>query len=503
MTTTADDLQRVLDEIERKTSAQQHLADYAQQVVGVKPAAHHRYICDELERGVLNDEWDDCVICLPPGGAKSTYASHCFPAWYMGRFPERNAILASHTANLAEKWSRRVRDTVASPAHNNVFPHSTLSKDSTAVAKWSTSVNGEFLAAGVGMAILGNRADIVVLDDPVSGWEEAQSVTQLQKLHEWFKADLKSRLKPRAKIIIICQRTAAYDMAGYVIKEHEENPTRRLRTIILPMLAGEDDPLGRAPGDRLWPEWYTPEMVADLRKDEYIWKTMWQQEPPSDTGSWVSADDIHLVDEQFAPPPTAPTYVAADIALSVNSGDYTVHLVARTDHELNLFVVHATRERTSVDDTADRALTICEDYRPYEYLIDDDNASKVYAKLLERTSRDTNRYIPFKTMPLRGQDKETRAAAIRGWIKRGKVFFVRAPWNQWLIRQMLTFPNAVGQGVDDGIDCLSLFGRRLTAMAKPVLVASEGRQLHPLAQTATLNEMFEDRERTLPHRRRI
>jgi hypothetical protein len=123
--------------------------------------------------------------------------------------------------------------------------------------------------------------------------------------------------------------------------------------------------------------------------------------------------------------------------------------------------------------------------------------------LLERTSRDTNRYIPFKTMPLRGQDKETRAAAIRGWIKRGKVFFVRAPWNQWLIRQMLTFPNAVGQGVDDGIDCLSLFGRRLTAMAKPVLVASEGRQLHPLAQTATLNEMFEDRERTLPHRRRI
>ena len=127
-------------------------------------------------------------------------------------------------------------------------------------------------------------------------------------LHEWFKAALKSRLKPRAKIIIICQRTAAYDMAGYIIKEHEENPTRRLRTIILPMLAGENDPLGRAPGDRLWPEWYTPEMVADLRKDEYIWKTMWQQEPPSDTGSWVSADDIHLVDEQFAPPLTNPSF---------------------------------------------------------------------------------------------------------------------------------------------------------------------------------------------------
>lgn len=337
----------------------------------------------------------------------------------------------------------------------------------------------------------------------MSGWEEAQSVTQLQKLHDWFKADLKSRLKPSAKIIVICQRTAAYDMAGYLIKEYAENPTRRLRTIVLPMLAGNDDPLGRAPGDRLWSDWYTPEMILDLQKDEFIWRTMWQQEPPSDSGSWASADDIHLVDPQFAPDASAPTYIAGDIALSVNSGDYTVHLVARTDHDLNIYIVDALRERTTIDDTADRALSLCETYRPQEYLIDDDNASKVYASLLSRMSRDTNRHIPWKAMPLRGQDKETRAAAIRGWFKRGKVFMVKAPWNNWLVREILTFPNAVGQGVDDGIDCLSLLGRRIAAMTRPALAPSNVHQLRPLAHTATLQEMFDDRERSLPHRRRI
>ena len=117
----------IWSEIERLENAQKHLADYADVVVGVQPAAHQRYICDTLERGILNDEWDDCVICIPPGGAKSTYGSHCLPAWFLGHFPDKNVILASHTASLAEKWSRRVRDTVASPEHQSVFEHSALS----------------------------------------------------------------------------------------------------------------------------------------------------------------------------------------------------------------------------------------------------------------------------------------------------------------------------------------------------------------------------------------
>ena len=396
-------------------------------------------------------------------------------------------ILASHTATLAEKWSRRVRDTVSSPEHTRVFEHSTLSKDSTSVSKWSTSKNGEFLAAGVGMSILGFRADLAVLDDPVSGWEQAQSSTQLEKIHNWFKADLKSRLKPSAKIIVICQRTAAYDMAGYVMKEYAENPTRRLRTIVLPMLAGENDPLGRAPGERLWPTWYTPEMVTDLQKDEFIWKTMWQQEPPSDAGSWITTEDI-----QHRPTPVitseTPVYGLTDLALSVNTGDYTVHFIVGIDPNGDWDILEADRKRVDPEVTATRIVSYCETYSPREWLIDDDNMAKVLMPLVSTKAQQLHVAVPWKMLPMRGQDKETRAAPLRGQFKRRKIYYpADAPFAHWLTKELLTFPNAVGSGVDDGVDALGLLGRRMAAIRLPAQNVAP-----PVKQGYSLNDLWDD-----------
>ena len=486
-----------------RREAIQRTAAYAEFAVEVSPATHHKLICQEIDN-LLNDEFDELIINSPPGSAKSTYTSHVLPAYFLGKRPTDNVILATHTSDLSERWSRKVRSTVASDQHQLLFPNSQLSKDSTAVSRWATSAGGELLAAGVGGSILGFRADLGILDDPISGFEQAQSITQLQKVHSWYETDFVTRLKPGAKVVLICQRLSPNDLAGYLIARNQENPTKRQKILTLTMECEDPatDPLGRSLGERLWPEWFTPEMVLDAKRDEFKWKTLYQQRPPSETGSWVSKEEIQIVDHMSVPQ-SGPTYVAADLALSVNSGDYTAHLVARTDHDLNLYIVDAQRQRTSPEDTADRALGLCETYSPHEYLIDDDNASKVFAQLLSRTARDTNRYIPFKSLPLRGQDKETRAASIRGWFKRRKVFLVKAPWNEWLIREILAFPNAMGDGVDDGVDCLSLLGRRLASMARPSALPSNVRPLRPLQQTATLNEMFEDHERTLAHRRRV
>ena len=487
--------EKVLAELARREQASHVLSHYAEYSLTVTPAAHHTLICQAIDE-LLNDEYDELIINSPPGSAKSTYTSHALPAYFMGRFPTKNVILATHTSDLSERWSRKVRNTVASPIHSNVFPTSTLSEDSTAVSRWATSLGGEVLAAGVGGSILGFRADLGILDDPISGYEQAQSFTQLAKIHSWYETDFVTRLKPGAKTVLICQRLSPNDLAGYLIARNLENPTKRQRVLILPMEAEEDDPLGRAPGERLWPEWYTPQMVEDAKRDDFKWRTLYQQEPPSESGSWVSREEIQLVD---IAPTEGPVYIAVDLALSVNSGDYTVHLTARVGDDLDLYIVDARRERVSPEESADRACELCETYTPAEYLIDDDNASKVFMPLLARTARDTKRHVPFKSLPLRGQNKETRAAAIRGWFKRRKVFFLRAPWNEWLIREVLAFPNAMGEGVDDGIDCLSLFGRRLAAMPRLVSVTrTETQDMRP-----TLNQLWDDRERSIPTRRRI
>ena len=479
------------EEILFRRRATQTLAEYAQFALDVTPAHHHHVICDHID-ALLADEFDELIINSPPGSAKSTYTSHALASFFLGRFPDRNVICATHTSDLSERWSRKVRNTIASPAHNLLFPDSTLSKDSTAVSRWATAQGGEFLAAGVGGSILGFRADLGILDDPISGFEQAQSINQLTKIHNWYETDFVTRLKPSAKVVLICQRLSPNDLAGYLIARNQENPTRRQRVLILRMEAGPDDILGRSPGEHLWPEWFTPQMVADAKRDEFKWRTLYQQDPPSSTGDWVAPEEIQVVPASGVPQ-YGPTYISADLALSINSGDYTVHLVARIAGDLDLYIIDATRERISPDATADRACSLCETYSPSEYLIDDDNASKVFATLLARTARDTHRYVPFKSLPLRGQDKETRAAAIRGWFKRRKVFLQKAAWNEWLVREILTFPNALGMGVDDGVDCLSLLGRRLASMPANVTSKEVTTNVTPLRPT--LNDLFADREK--------
>ena len=460
----------ILADLLARREAEEQLAGYARYVMDTHPAAHHELICQNIDDLLISDPqdpryFDELIINSPPGSAKSTYTSHALAAFFLGKFPRANVICATHTADLSERWSRKVRNTLSSPEHNLIFPNSLLSKDSTAVSRWATSQGGEFLAAGVGGSILGFRADLGILDDPISGFEQAQSITQLQKIHSWYETDFVTRLKPGAKVVLICQRLSANDLAGYLIERNKQNPTRRQRVLILRMEATHDDPLGRAPGERLWPEWFTPEMVEDAKRDDFKWRTLYQQEPPSDTGSWVSTDEI-----QFRPRPSLedgrPTYGLTDLALSVNSGDYTVHFIVAVDDKGDWDIVEADRRRVDPEVSATSVCNLAQTYSPREWLIDDDNASKVFMQLVATKARTLQTPVPWKPMPLRGQDKETRAAPLRGQFKRRKIYMpADAHFTKWLVQEILTFPNAIGDGIDDGIDALSLLGRRLASIA--------------------------------------
>ena len=269
---------------------------------------------------------------------------------------------------------------------------------------------------------------------------------------------------------------------------------RSLRVINLPMVCdSEDDPLGRAIGDILWPEWYSPEMVKDLQKDEFIWRTMWQQRPPSESGSWVTADEV-----QYRPSPSvtkdSAIYGMTDLALSVNTGDYTVHLMVAVDDTGSWDIIHGERARCDPDTSANTVVSLCSMYQPREWLIDDDNMAKVFMPLVATRCRQTGTNVPIKMMPMRGQDKETRAAPLRGMFKRRRIYLPdnpdAHPWVQWLVKELLTFPNALGQGVDDGVDALGLMGRRLMAVSKAINVVSLPRAL--TTADMTLEQLWED-----------
>lgn len=484
--------EHLLAEIIKRDRAANTLAGFSEAHLDVIPAAHHVLICEAID-ALLNDEYDELIINTPPGAAKSTYTSIGLPAYFLKKFPKKQVLAASYSTELAEKWGRRVRNIVGSAEMAADNEHLvTLSADSRSAGRWATEQGGEFYAAGVGSGILGFRADLVIIDDPISGFEEAQSLTQLQKVHGWYETDLVTRMKPKAKLVLICQRLARNDLAGYLIDRNIAMPTRRQKVLILKMECeeGDNDPLGRKPGDRLWPEWFSPEMVMDAKRDDFKWRTLYQQQPPSDDGSWVSTEDI-----QFRPRPTITSqsilYGMTDLALSVNTGDYTVNLVVAIDEVGDWDVIHGTRERVDPEKSSSRLVELAGMYRCQEWLIDDDNASKVFMPLVATQARATRTMVPWKPMPMRGIDKETRAAPLRGQFKRRKVYMpADAPYTKWLVKELLTFPNATGSGVDDGIDALGLLGRRMTALAKAAAPVVQTRR--PTLQEMTLNQLFED-----------
>jgi hypothetical protein len=210
---------------------------------GYQPAPHHSFIIQRLEK-VAAGELRRLLIAAPPGSAKSTYASVLFPAWYLCRHPDHQIICASHTAELSEKHARRAR--------NLIMEHGTtlgveLADDSQSAGRWSLKSGGSVFAVGAGGAVVGQRADAVLIDDPLRGREEAHSDTAREKLYEWYISDLLTRLRPGGKICLISTRWHEDDLFGRLAQ------SGRYEIINLPAVAEDgDDSLGRNPGDYLW-----------------------------------------------------------------------------------------------------------------------------------------------------------------------------------------------------------------------------------------------------------
>ena len=180
----------LLSELLARKQAQTSLERYISYCeLGFVPAAHHRLLIGELEAV----EAGDCrrlMVFMPPGSAKSTYASVVFPAWFLGRHPDGSIIAASHTQDLADRFGRRVRNLVASEAHRNVFGVG-VAVDRQAVGQWETEKGGEYFAVGIGGSITGRRANLGIIDDPVRGREDADSERARETAWQWYLNDFR------------------------------------------------------------------------------------------------------------------------------------------------------------------------------------------------------------------------------------------------------------------------------------------------------------------------
>lgn len=442
--------QQAAIELLKRRKARRSLANFIEYLdIGFVPAKHHLRLIDELE-AVERGEIKRLMVFMPPGSAKSTYSSVLFPPWFMGKNPQHSVLGASNTTDLAETFSRRVRNIVGGREYGAVF-NLGIAQDAGGAGHWENTRGGEFFAAGVGAAIAGRRADLGLIDDPIKTREEADSDRIRQKHWEWYLNDFLPRLKPGARQILIQTRWHEDDLGGRIL-EREGNLWRIIK---LPMLAGAGDPIGRAFGERLWPEWFTEDMIEVARRDTRSWNALYQQEPVPDEGDYFKRENFSEYD---IPPANLHIYGASDYAVTEGAGDFTEHGVCGVDANMNLYILDWWYGQTQADKWIETELDLVVQHKPLVWFGEGGPIRRSIEPFLMRRMQERNAFCQLEWLPSI-TDKVIRARAIQALASVKSICFPRsAPWREHVEKQLLQFPSGK---YDDAVDVLSLIGRGL------------------------------------------
>ena len=387
------------------------------------------------------------MIFMPPRHGKSELASKRFPAWCLGRDPQRQIIAASYNSDLANDFGRNVRNLVAEPEFQQVFPGVTLASDSQAANRMNTNFGGAYVAAGVGTAVTGRGAHIALIDDPFKDREEADSERRRELVWDWYRSTLYTRLMPGGAVVLIQTRWHEDDLAGRLL-EHEGEQWEVLE---LPAL----DKQGRA----LWPEWYDEAALERIKATIGLreWSALYQQQPQPDEGTFFRREWLSQWDKL----PALRYYGTSDYAVTDGGGDYTVHRGWGIDASGDVYRVDGWRGQTASDEWIERKLDLIARHKPLAWFGEGGVIQKAVEPMIRRRMRERSVYCRLEWLPSVA-DKPTRARSFQAMAASGRVRF--EPGAD--ISEFLVFP--AGKH-DDDVDTASLIGRAID-QAHPAIV---------------------------------
>jgi predicted phage terminase large subunit-like protein len=314
-------LLRLLDEAKERENARESYLGFVRMMwPGFIDGRHHKIMADAFER-VARGELKRLIINMPPRHTKSEFASYLLPAWFLGLYPEKKVIQTAHTAELAVGFGRKVRNLVGSKDYQGVFPGVGLQSDSKAAGRWSTSKGGEYFAIGVGGAVTGKGADLLIIDDPHS--EQEAMIGQFDgsvydKVFEWYSSGPRQRLQPGGAIVIVMTRWAKRDLTGQIIDASvKKEGSSEWEVIELPAIMPSGEPL--------WPEFWSLDELQRLKIELPIskWSAQYQQDPTSEEGALIKRDWWNVWEDE-KPPPCEAVIIAMDTAFSkTERSDYS------------------------------------------------------------------------------------------------------------------------------------------------------------------------------------
>ncbi|MDR3718382.1 MAG: phage terminase large subunit [Bryobacteraceae bacterium] len=433
------------------------LSDWACRALApLEPAPHHRLLMQELMR-LESGESDRLMVLMPPGSAKSTYVSVLFPAWWLHRRPRSAIIAVSHTADLSEHFGRQVRRLAGE--HQEALGYRLLAGE-RAAGRWSTDQGGSYFATGVRGPITGRRADLVVIDDPIKSHSEADSIAYRDHVWDWYRSDLITRLRPGGRIVLVMTRWHPDDLGGRLLESGD-----RWRVLRLPAMAEADDPLGRAPGEALWPDWEDGEALERKRQmvGSRVWAALFQQSPRQSGGVLFPAQRI---DASEAAPADVREVRAWDLAATPaglgHDPDWTVGLKLAREVSGKYIVTDLVRLRGGPHEVEEAILaTAHRDGRNVLIGLPQDPGQAGKHQVSWLVSRLAGYRV---SASIESGAKLTRALPVAAQAEAGNLRVVRAAWNREFIDELRDFPHGRH---DDQVDALSRAFTLLTVAPAP------------------------------------
>ena len=410
---------------------------------------------------------------MPPGSAKSTYASVVFPTWYMGEFPNKNIIMTTYGADLAKKFGRKCRQIVKSKEYKDLFSVE-LSGDNAAVDDWSITNASTYMCGGVLSGITGNRADGLIIDDPIKGRDEADSETIRAKIKEAYRDDLATRLKPSGWKIIIQTRWHEDDLSGSILPEDYDGRSGWIKSrtgedwFVLCLQAQcerDDDPLQRKIGEYLWLDWFPLEWWEQTKSNQSVpdrrgWNSLYQQKPSSEEGDffkreWFKRFTIGKEPELFK-------YGASDYAVSDGKGDFTEQGVGGFDENEDLYLIDWWSGQTTADKWIAEQQELVRRHQPILWVAEGGLIKASLEPFIKKAMRGNNYYrLEWINSNV---NKAANARAFQALASQGKVYIPYTTWGEALIDQLCKFPTGK---YDDKVDTCGLFGRLLDQTYSP------------------------------------
>lgn len=423
-------------------------------------ARHHELIAQKLE-AVERGEIKRLMIFMPPRHGKSELASVRFPAWYLGRNPTHQIITASYAHKLAAKFGRQVRNLIASPEYQKIFPGITLSEDSQAKDLFNTNRGGVYMATGVDGSVTGSGGHVVSIDDPVKGRQEADSETIQETAWDWYRGDLYTRLMPGAAIVLTQTRWNEADLAGMILESEGRVEDGGQWTVL-------DLPAINERGEALWPEWYPLDALEIIKENigARNWSALYQQRPQPDEGTFFQRAWFKEWDSL----PSLRYYGTSDYAVTDGDGDYTVHRVWGIDAAGAVYRVDGWRGQTTSDVWIERKLDLIAKYKPLAWFGESGVIKRAIEPMLRRRMLERKIFCRMEWLAS-VSDKPTRARAFQSYAASGRVYM--EPGAD--LSEFLVFP--AGKH-DDDVDTASMIGLAID-QAHPAIVSVKPQKTGP------------------------